>query len=311
MANVVLAADQNAIGVSVRKDSTAGGLNVRSPLLAGDNFDFRSCEAVLYGDTSTPLFQVKVSSDTAAPGAHWSIRDNTYSYTWKYAEGIQVDFAATPENDSLKLRYTLTNHSPAVLSRVLVHTCVPTTEAPSFFPPAAEREGKDRHGKPVKLKVYLGLYDRTFFWSQGKQIAFSQTELGKNELHLAFTRQGTPPVKWAWWVNGPETFDVPLIAVASKDGRFTAGLGFQDGLWATVNASDDRACFHLFPHFGALKPGQSATVEGRFYLLKGTPNDVLAQFRSDFSLATPGTQQKPAGGKRASGTISTQGGKGP
>ena len=235
----------------LRKDSTAGGLNVQSPLLPGDNFDFRSCEGVLFGEKSTPLFQVKVSSDQAAPGVHWNIHDNTYSYSWKYPEGIQVDFAATPQPNSLKLRYTLTNHSQAVLPRVLVHTCVPTTEAASFFPPHTIKEVVTPKGRHLKQNIYLGLYDRTFFWSQGKQIAFSQTELGKSELHLAFTRQGTPPVKWAWWINGPGTFDVPLIAVASKDGRFTAGLGFQDGLWATVNASDDRACFHLFPHFGA------------------------------------------------------------
>ena len=104
-------------------------------------------------------------------------------------------------------------------------------------------------------------------------------------------------MNWAWWVNGPETFDVPLIAVASKDGRFTAGLGFQDGLWATVNASDDRACFHLFPHFGALKPGQSATVEGRFYLLKGTPKDMLTKFQKDF----PAVEHGPVVFSRAEG----------
>ena len=174
-------------------DSTAGGLDVRSPLLPGDNFDFRSCEAVLFpGNLHAPVsgegFQRR-----GCPRAHWNIHNNTYSYSWKYPEGIQVDFAATPQTNSLKLRYTLTNHSQAVLPRVLVHTCVPTTEAASFLPPHTIKEVVTPKGRHLKQNVYLGLYDRTFFWSQGKQIAFSQTELGKSELHLAFTRQGTPP----------------------------------------------------------------------------------------------------------------------
>jgi hypothetical protein len=285
MTGLVFAGDNGVLRVAPRAGSTAGGLNVRSPLLPGDNFDFRSCEGVVYGDKaaqSTGLFLVKVSGDPAVPGVHWTFQDNTYSYQWKYAEGIKVDFAATPDRHSLKLRYTITNDSQAVLPRVILHTCVPTTEAPSFFPPRLEHAGTDRDGKPTKFKAYLSLYDRVFLWSKGKRFAFSETESGKDEVHLAFGREGAPPTNWAWWKNGKETFDVPLIAVASKDGQFTVGLGFQDGIWASSNTGDDRACFHLFPNFGTLKPGESATVEGRFYFLQGGPDAVLAQFRRDF-----------------------------
>jgi hypothetical protein len=281
----VSAADDDALRVVPRAGSTAGGLNVRIPLRPSDNFDFRSCEGVVYGDKSaqsTGLFLVKVSSDPAIPGIHWIFQNNTYSYQWKYVDGIQVDFAATPDKHSLKLRYTVRNDSQTVLPRVMLHTCVPTTEAPSFFPPPLEHAGIDRDGKPTKMTAYLSLNDRVFLWSKGKRFAFSETENGKDEVHLAFTRKGMSPIQWAWWKNGKETFDVPLIAVASKDGRLTAALGFQDGIWATCNTGDDRACFHLFPYFGTLKPGESATVEGRFYLLQGGPDAALAQFRKDF-----------------------------
>jgi hypothetical protein len=282
MTSWAVAGDEGILRVAPRADSTAGGLNVRSPLRPGDVFDFRSCEGVIYGDKSTPLFQVKVSDNPAAAGVHWTVRDDIYSYEWKYAERIEVRFAATAEKNSLKLRYTVTNNSPTLLPRVILHTCVPTTEAPSFFPPLQEHPGADHDGKPAKFAAYLDLNERVFLWSKGKRFAFSETERGKDEVHLAFTRQGMPPIEWAWWKNGKETFDVPLIAVASKDGQFTAALGFRDGVWASCNTGDDRACFHLFPHFGTLKPGESATVEGRFYLLPGGPDAALTQFRKGF-----------------------------
>lgn len=280
---LVFAGDDAMLQVSPRPGSTAGGLNVRSPLRPGDVFDFRTCEGVIYGDKSTPLFQVKVYGDPAAAGVHWACQAGTYSYEWKYAEGIAVRFAATAEKSSLKLRYTVTNNSSTILPRVILHTCVPTTESPSFFPPAREHAGIGSDGRPMKFAAYLELNQRVFLWSNGKRFALSETERGKDEVHLAFVQQGMAPIEWAWWKNGKETFDVPLIAVVSKDGRFTAALGFRDGVWASTNTGDDRACFHLFPHFGTLKPGQSATVDGRFYLLPGGPDVALAQFRRDFS----------------------------
>ncbi len=128
----------------------------------------------------------------------------------------------------------------------------------------------------------MEFYDRTFLWSDGQPFAVGQTEKGKEEIHLSFVRDGRPPVEWAWWNNGPETFDLPLIAVESRDGRFTAALGFEAAEWASCNGGDDRACFHLFPFFGELQPGASATVEGCFYLLHGTADDALQRFKTDF-----------------------------
>lgn len=229
IARAALAGDDAVLNVAPITSSAAGGLNVQNPLCPKDLFDFRSCECVLYASSSTPLFQVKVSTDPAAPGPHWTRRESTFSYEWTYAEGLQVGFSATPAKNSLRLHYTITNRSQKVLPRVLVHTCVPTTGTPSFFPTPAEHTVIAADGKPVKTIAYLSLYERVFLWSAGKRFAFSETAKGKDEIHLAFMRQGMPPIQWAWWKNGQETFDVPLIAVASKDGRFTAAIGFPKG----------------------------------------------------------------------------------
>jgi hypothetical protein len=266
--------------VTIQEDSNSGGLNVSNSLLPGNTLSYLSCEGVLYGEptTSTPLFEVKVSPDPDASGAHWTVADNTFSYSWNYAEGIKVDFAGTVASTGLRLRYTLTNTSQATLKRVMLHPCVPTTEAPAFFPGLTKRSspGNGRVGR------YMGFYNRTYLWSKGRGFNMGRTEMGTEEIHLSFMREGRSPLEWEWWINGPETFDYPFIAVQSEDGMFTTALGFEAADWASCNGGDDRACFHLFPLFGDLKPGESVTVRGCFYLIHGAPEDALRQFKEDY-----------------------------
>ena len=261
--------------------ATAGGLSVTNSLLPGNIFSYLSCEAVLFGEpttTSTPLFELRVSTDPNAPGPHWSVTDNTYSYTWNYDEGIKLEFAGTVADNGLRLRYTLTNTTQKTMKRVLLHNCVPTTDAPAFFPGETKSlsEGKGRVGR------YMGVYSRTFLWSKGQSFNFAETALGKEDIHLAFMREGHTPIEWEWWTNGPETFDYPFIAVQSKDGKFTTALGFEAAEWACINSGDRNACYHLFPFFGDLAPGESSTVRGHFYLMPGTPEDALKQFKEDY-----------------------------
>ena len=268
------------IMVQPRKDSTAGGLNVTHSHLPGSTLAYLSCEAVVFGEPaqSTPLFQVQVSDDSQGEGVHWKKNGDQYAYTWRYENGIEVEFRATPNGSGLRLYYKLTNTSDTLMKRVILHTCIPTTEAPAFFSDLKESTVHE----PGKTGNYMGFYDRTFLWSGERRFSVGQTQKGKEEIHLSFTRGDQPPVEWGWWVNGPESFDVPLIAVQSKDGAFTTALGFEAAEWASCNGGDDRACFHLFPLFGDLQPGESREVRGCFYLMPGTPEDALNLFRTDF-----------------------------
>jgi hypothetical protein len=90
---------------------------------------------------------------------------------------------------------------------------------------------------------------------------------------------GHAPIQWAWWVNAAPTFDEPLIALVSCDGRWTAGLQFERAAWASSNTGDNRACFHLFPAFGRIEPGASATTRGAFHLIRGSPEEFRRRAR--------------------------------
>ncbi|MCC6145672.1 MAG: hypothetical protein IT368_17835 [Candidatus Hydrogenedentes bacterium] len=268
------------IRVSVRENCTAGGLSLAHTALPENIFAYLSCEAVLFGaqTQSTPLFEVKVACPGGVGPAVWDVDGDSYSYDWNYDQGIRVAFAAKREPSSVKLGYTVTNLTDKPLERVLLHTCVPTTQAPSFFPEWKESAIHE----PGATGNYMGLYDRVFLWKERQKFSFRGTEKGDKEIHLSLMSEGTAPIEWAWWVNGPERFTLPLIVVTSKDGKFAAGLGFERALWASCNGGDERACFHLFPSFGDIAPGSSATVKGAFYLLPGSAEDVRERFLNDF-----------------------------
>lgn len=266
-----------------RPGSTAGGLDVALPQDPGDILVYLSCEALLFGHEvqSTPLFLVRLATDADADAADrpgWRRDGDSHAYRWTYDEGLQVDFQATPAPGRVLLRYTVTNTGELPRERVLLHTCVPTTHAPGFFPgdTPVPPDALDRSADRTEL------YTRAYYWRDGRARKFAATTLGRGEIHLALNHSQGRPVEWGWWRNTPETFDLPLVALESKAADRVAALGFERAAWASCNGGDNRACFHLFPEFGDLAPGQSGTVRGAFYLLPGGADHARAAFLADF-----------------------------
>ena len=271
--------------VSIREGSKAGSLKISEESLPGNIFDFRTLEGVLDGDRDFGLFAVHLTPD------EWRVSDNTYSYSWHYPADIVVDFTAVNESSRLLLTYTVTNNGSTTLERVHIHPCIPTTEAPLFRPRKDPRSPAD---KPVTFydrreaermsceETYFALYDRIKVWRDGKPIRFSETQEGHSEVHLALMKQGEVPINWAWWNNTPECFDEPIIVVESNERDAYIALGFERAIWASSNVGDNRACFHLFPSFGCIKPGCSSTTAGALYLGRGTAESVRMRFLQEF-----------------------------
>jgi hypothetical protein len=259
--------------ISPRPGSEAAGLNVSHPDLPGNIFDFRTCEAVLDGNRDFGLFRVKLALPGAQGVASWSTNDGSLRYAWTYPEGITVQFRATAATGRVALAYTVVNRTAAPLERVHLHTCVTTSEAPRFFPRLTPRfESQLPANSPDK--DYTELFTRLFLWKSGQSFTLDSTEHRRRQVHLSLLPQGEDPIQWAWWINSTNTFDKPLIALASPDGQWTAGLWFERAVWASSSAGDDRACFRLFPLFGHIEPGASATVRGAFGLLRGSPEKL-------------------------------------
>jgi hypothetical protein len=209
----------------------------------------------------------------AQEGSAWSTNDRSFQYEWAYPEGIVVRFRVTAERERAALVYTVINRTAAPLERVHLHTCITTTDAPLFFPRLTPR--LDSQLPPdAKDQDYTELFTRLFVWKRGRSFTFDTTEHGRRQPHLSLMPDGLAPIEWAWWINSTNTFDEPRIALASLDRQWTAALWFERAAWASANAGDSRACFHLFPLFGRIEPGGSATVRGAFFLLHGGPAEL-------------------------------------
>ena len=254
--------------INIVSNSESGGLHIKSSTLPFDLFEFRSCECILDGNKDFGLFEVKLGDPNSNEKHKWRINGNTLFYSWEYSEGIIVNFSAVVENDNLRLTYAISNQTPSTLKRVLLHPCLITTDAPSFFP------------KPDMTS----LYDRVFLWSKGKRFSMGDTELGNSKIHLSLMKEEETPINWAWWINSKRTFDEPILVMSSIDNRHVLTLAFEKAIWASCNTGDERACVHLFPYFGEIKPNQKITVGGRLYLMLGTPDTAYKRVRKDFMI---------------------------
>jgi hypothetical protein len=248
---------------------------IASPLLPEARLGLVTCEAVLEKRGDLGLYVVRPQA------ADWDAKDGAYAYTWRIGGEVELGFRAEPGADSVLLEYTAKNISKAPLKRVQLHPCLPTAGAPEFYPGSAAQASGGRAAQQG-VKDVRELWSRLFLWRDGKRFPFDASSHAKAEKHLAYVRVGAPTTNWSWWVNAKEEFDLPLVALASKDGAKTLALGFETANWASSNAGDPRACFHLFPWIGDLAPGESRSVRGRLYLIAGSPDAARERFLKDF-----------------------------
>jgi hypothetical protein len=256
----------------------SGSLVIRSTWNPGESFTFVTCEALVRPNESTELFPMKIAAKD------WKDENGRRSFAWEFADKLRLEFEATPESESVLMKYTLTNGSSETSKHVMIFPCLPSLGAPSFYPGTEEEAKGDPGGRKARAgrHDYSELYARLSLYSGGKRFAFTDSKIAKDEMHLSFMRAGESPIQWSWFVNDERTFDVPLIVESSRDGKFAVGLAFDRGVQASSNVGDGRACIHMVPVLAEIPPGRSATTVGRFYWVRGGPDDVLARHRKDF-----------------------------
>jgi len=71
-----------------------------------------------------------------------------------------------------------------------------------------------------------------------------------------------------------------LLIRESMDGQWVTGVGWEDFL--SVQGHNPWNCLHACVRVGPLAPGQTKTIRGKLYLLRGSRSDCLQRFRKDF-----------------------------
>jgi hypothetical protein len=256
----------------------SGLLAIQNPSLPGETFTFVSCEALFQSNKTSTLYPISLAPKD------WKNENGRWSYTWEFEDKLRLDFSATPESDSVLLKYTLTNGSADTLKRVTIFPCLPSRGAPAFYPGTPEEAREDTSGRKARVgrHDYSELYARLSLFSNDKRFTFTDSPLSAAEKHLAFMKTGEPPLVWSWFINAERTFDVPLVVESSRDHQHAIALTFDHGVQISSNVGDGRACIHVVPMFEEIGAGKSATTVGRFYWVKGEEEGVLERYRKDF-----------------------------
>ena len=104
------------------------------------------------------------------------------------------------------------------------------------------------------------------------------------ELRAAVDAETNAHGKYAWSFKWP-TSNVDavdgLIIRESKDRRWVTGIAWER--FVSVQGHNPWQCMHLSVNIGPLKKGETRTVHGKIYLLKGTREELLARYKHDFN----------------------------
>ena len=83
------------------------------------------------------------------------------------------------------------------------------------------------------------------------------------------------------WPTSVRDAHAGLLVRESEDKKWTMGIAWES--FISAQGHNPWKCMHLSTRVGPLKKGEKKTIRGRIYLLKGTKEDCLKQFRKDFS----------------------------
>lgn len=239
-----------------------------------------SCEALLDGNRDFGLYAI------APKASDWREVDGAWSYRYRTEPGLLLEFTARVAGDALEWNYRLENHTTETLEDAHLHPCLSTQGAPSFYPGDAIQAQRDRVGRAARAgkQDYRELWQRVWLYTRESRFALESCAAARDSQRLALVPQGSAPLTWSWWQSSPERFAAPWMVIEDHERQQVLALAFERVRWASSNASDARACVHLFPHYGRLAPGESKQVRGRLLWTAGTSASIRSRLEQDFPI---------------------------
>jgi hypothetical protein len=169
---------------------------------------------------------------------------------------VRMRGEVSPIEDGVALSLSLTNLSDTPIGPSLANVCVQFAAAPSFADP---------------------LLERYFYVSGGTIVHVNRPYYNFEENHTWFF--GTAPD--TRFPHNPPA-DYGFVGLASKDGEWVAGHGWDSSKKVWGNCHPSLACFHSDPEFGKVNPGQTLVSKGVLYIMRGSPEECSARYDREF-----------------------------
>jgi hypothetical protein len=125
----------------------------------------------------------------------------------------------------------------------------------------------------------------TYYLSAGGLKKLIKREIHFNDKFRKLVDEQGKPGEFVWshkWPLNDDNAVGGLIVRESTDGKWACGIAWEDFL--SSQGHNPWECMHLSIRIGDLKPGESKTIRGRIYLLRGDKSDVLKRYYEDFKV---------------------------
>ncbi|MFH1743686.1 MAG: hypothetical protein ABIH23_32175 [bacterium] len=198
--------------------------------------------------------------------------DGTITCTGLAAPDVPYQLSMVPHETYIEIQVTVTNDGNLTFEDLYAHMCMDIRQ---------------------NLLMYDPTMERTFVQIEGKRRAMAQTDVADsiNGVMPAYFLKTVPPAdRWLpdalrryGWDISSDVVDSPVVAIASKDGGWVAGLWFEPVHYVIGNyRPPHHGCIHSEPSFGTLRPGQFSSVTGRLYICAGTIDEIWQQMTRDW-----------------------------
>ncbi|MCJ8329087.1 MAG: hypothetical protein HRT89_05965 [Lentisphaeria bacterium] len=168
-----------------------------------------------------------------------------------------------PIENGVDLKLTISNLSDEPLPESIAGVCIQFAAAPSFTDTTLERYFYVHEDEITFAQPPYQDYDHGHAWFWGTL---------PNETH-----KHNPPA------------ELGFIGLASRDGNWVIGHGWENGSSICGNCHPTIACIHADPLMPEIPPGETVSTKGVLYIMEGNPESCLERYRNEFLESTKST----------------------
>ncbi|HUT92808.1 MAG TPA: SUMF1/EgtB/PvdO family nonheme iron enzyme [Thermoguttaceae bacterium] len=166
-------------------------------------------------------------------------------------------------------------------------TLVPMSDCVDFT--IAIRNLTDEPFTGVQTNTCFNVHASPYFENPERTRSFVWTDAGPTcMLRMPIGHGSGEPLHGGWGVAradqespaGGSLVRHPIIAIASRDGQWIIAQAYGEGTSVASNAH--YSCLHARPRWPDVPPGEERSMTGKYYFLRGGPEELLDRWKADF-----------------------------
>lgn len=141
----------------------------------------------------------------------------------------------------------------------------------------------------VHTNTCFNVHGSPYFENPERTRSFVWTDAGPTcLLQMPIAPRSGEPLHGGWGVatadqeapKGGNLVRHPILAIRSRDGQWIIAQAYGEGTSVGTNAH--YSCLHSRPRWPDIPPGENRSMTGKYYFLRGGPEELLNRWKADF-----------------------------